>query len=204
MSPSVDVGSTVRFGLPAAPSGLCLVQDLLNTRALHVTSGHGFPDLLAETSTASPWLNGALATWSRQTGRPAPAVSLTDKDLRDLRRHRDHLHAWVTDPTADGPELAARVLVRPASSTVTYEVGQGTADGVLSLVYLELLLAGQTDRLARLKTCANSPCGAAFYDTSRNGSRVWHDVKTCGNVVNLRASRTRQRRGRAASVETPS
>ncbi|MEA5365288.1 CGNR zinc finger domain-containing protein [Amycolatopsis sp., V23-08] len=48
--------------------------------------------------------------------------------------------------------------------------------------------------MARFRTCAKAPCGAAFYDTSRSGSRVWHDVKTCGNVVNLRASRSRQKK----------
>ncbi|WIX82772.1 CGNR zinc finger domain-containing protein [Amycolatopsis carbonis] len=28
----------------------------------------------------------------------------------------------------------------------------------------------------------------------RNNSRVWHDVKVCGNIANLRASRARRRR----------
>ena len=36
---------------------------------------------------------------------------------------------------------------------------------------------------------------AAFYDESRNSSRVWHDVKVCGNPVNARASRARRRAG---------
>ena len=37
--------------------------------------------------------------------------------------------------------------------------------------------------------------GFAFYDRSRNNGRVWHDVHTCGNVANLRASRARRRAG---------
>ncbi|NUR09393.1 MAG: CGNR zinc finger domain-containing protein, partial [Nocardioidaceae bacterium] len=45
----------------------------------------------------------------------------------------------------------------------------------------------------RLKTCRGRGCPCAFYDASRNNSRVWHDVHTCGNVANLRASRTRRR-----------
>ncbi|GMA87986.1 hypothetical protein GCM10025868_32360 [Angustibacter aerolatus] len=40
--------------------------------------------------------------------------------------------------------------------------------------------------------CANPECGAAFYDGSPNASRRWHDVRTCGNVANLRASRARR------------
>jgi predicted RNA-binding Zn ribbon-like protein len=47
---------------------------------------------------------------------------------------------------------------------------------------------------ARLKTCKNDLCRAAFYDRSRNNSGVWHDVRTCGNAANLRASRERGRK----------
>ncbi|MFF1285457.1 CGNR zinc finger domain-containing protein [Streptomyces sp. NPDC058299] len=43
-----------------------------------------------------------------------------------------------------------------------------------------------------MKTCRNPACGEAFYDRSRNGTRVWHDMKTCGNALNLRASRARR------------
>jgi predicted RNA-binding Zn ribbon-like protein len=32
-----------------------------------------------------------------------------------------------------------------------------------------------------------------FYDSSPNRSRAWHNTKTCGNVSNLRASRSRRR-----------
>ena len=45
----------------------------------------------------------------------------------------------------------------------------------------------------RLKLCHNADCRAAFFDTSRNNSGVWHDVSTCGNTANLRAFRERKR-----------
>jgi predicted RNA-binding Zn ribbon-like protein len=32
-----------------------------------------------------------------------------------------------------------------------------------------------------------------FYDNSKNQSRVWHNTSDCGNLVNLRAARARQR-----------
>jgi len=49
------------------------------------------------------------------------------------------------------------------------------------------LLAQQRGQWPRFKTCQFDACGIAFYDSSRNASRVWHDVSTCGNQTNLRA-----------------
>ena len=36
-----------------------------------------------------------------------------------------------------------------------------------------------------------------FHDQSKNKSRAWHDVSTCGNKANVRAYRQRQREGAA-------
>jgi predicted RNA-binding Zn ribbon-like protein len=44
-----------------------------------------------------------------------------------------------------------------------------------------------------MRLCRNPTCRAAFYDRSKNNSAVWHDVKACGNAINLRASRARRR-----------
>ncbi|MFI9385853.1 CGNR zinc finger domain-containing protein [Kutzneria sp. NPDC052558] len=44
-----------------------------------------------------------------------------------------------------------------------------------------------------MKLCRNESCPAVFHDTSRNGSRIWHDVSTCGNAANVRAHRARNR-----------
>ncbi|MEV0074298.1 CGNR zinc finger domain-containing protein [Amycolatopsis sp. NPDC050768] len=54
--------------------------------------------------------------------------------------------------------------------------------------------AGRLDEWRSLKICRSSACPIAFYDRSRNNSRVWHDVTVCGNIANLRASRARRRR----------
>ncbi|MGY3230346.1 putative RNA-binding Zn ribbon-like protein [Luteibacter sp. HA06] len=34
----------------------------------------------------------------------------------------------------------------------------------------------------------------AFQNRSKNASAVWHDVRVCGNAINLRASRARHRK----------
>jgi predicted RNA-binding Zn ribbon-like protein len=51
----------------------------------------------------------------------------------------------------------------------------------------ELLTEG---KLERIKECPGPDgCGWLFLDTSRNGSRHWCDMKTCGNVAKVRRFR---------------
>jgi predicted RNA-binding Zn ribbon-like protein len=47
--------------------------------------------------------------------------------------------------------------------------------------------AGTSDRLKLCKSC-----GHAFYDTSKNRSRIWCDMTTCGSQEKARAYRQRQ------------
>nr|BFE77329.1 hypothetical protein GCM10020092_106300 [Actinoplanes digitatis] len=70
--------------------------------------------------------------------------------------------------------------------------GRGTR-WLASALWAETLLAQQAGLWSRLKLCHNIDCRAAFFDTSRNNSGVWHDVSTCGNTANLRAFRERKR-----------
>jgi predicted RNA-binding Zn ribbon-like protein len=47
-----------------------------------------------------------------------------------------------------------------------------------------------TGKLERIKECPGPDgCGWLFLDTSRNGSRHWCDMKTCGNVAKVRRFR---------------
>lgn len=177
-----------RLGVDDAPAGLVLVQDLLNTAPM---PAFDVPDLLEEEGPAQAWLTAALEVWGARTDQTAPVLELHGSGLADLRDGRARTRAWLS---GDDVDLGAQpVLVRTVGRRATYAPGADGARGVLGLVAAELLLAARDGSLARLKTCANPACGAAFYDLSRNSSRVWHDVKTCGNVTNLRASRARRR-----------
>jgi hypothetical protein len=180
------VSSTTRLQLVPAPTGLRLVQDLVNTVGY---TNFSIPDLLAEHGPANEWLDGALRGWSERTGIATAPMKLSASDLEPLRRGRDELRRWLAGGRAD---LSARTVNLTITQTGYRPDGDG-AGALLDLVYAELLIARHTGTLKRLKTCANTGCGAAFYDGSVNVSRVWHDVKTCGNVANLRASRERRR-----------
>ena len=60
-----------------------------------------------------------------------------------------------------------------------------------SAVCAELLLAQQDNTLRRLKLCRNPVCRAAFYDQSKNGSKIWHDMARCGTPLHVREYRKR-------------
>ncbi|MEX2314914.1 MAG: ABATE domain-containing protein [Thermomicrobiales bacterium] len=58
---------------------------------------------------------------------------------------------------------------------------------------VDLLLTG--DR-RRLRECAAADCGWLFYDTSRNQSRRWCSMQSCGNRAKVQQFRERRRDGR--------
>jgi predicted RNA-binding Zn ribbon-like protein len=179
-----------RYGLATAPGGLGLVQDFLNTVAI---KEYG-PDLLADVALAERWSADTARMWSAQRGVPTEAPPLTEADLPKLRGLRDTIARLVQGEQIDGSAAAAvsasfavvdnQVRLQPAGSGWRW---------LASLVWAEILLSQQADTWRRLKQCRRHGCDSTFYDRSKNNSGVWHDVKTCGNVANLRASRARRR-----------
>lgn len=210
--------ATTRYGLDAAPDGLALVHDFLNTAA----SGRPRqPDLLSDPSLATEWMSEALTAWARQWSAPVldgvEFDMLSERDLTVLRRARDELVASLRAQHLDGsgaPEAhGARVGLTDLHIAV--EAGFGP-DGtvhfrpkgrgwkmLLGLVALEIRRAQDAGAWPRLKSCKNDRCRGVFYDRSRNNSGVWHDVRTCGNAANLRASRARRRTAGEQSAVKP-
>lgn len=192
-----------RYRVRQAPAGLALVQELINTRAIREYA----PDLLADRETAERWLTGAAGEWARIHGLDSPDCALSPSDpraLRDLRESFERLltttaPASVTDPApgaaprpASGRGMTVRLAPDEAGQVRLLPVGRGRG-WLESALWSETLLAQRAGTWPRLKICRNSVCGSAFYDTSRNNSGVWHDVRVCGNAANLRASRQRKR-----------
>jgi predicted RNA-binding Zn ribbon-like protein len=186
---AADLTGTGRLGLEPAPGGLSIAQDLLNTASVPTS---GVADLLDDAAAARRSLVASVRLWAEQTGSDAPALELAEADLAALRALRAELRRWLAVP-AETARHETTITVDLRAGDVAYQPGGGGADRIAGLVATELLIASRTGRLRRLKTCANHACGAAFYDGSPNASRVWHDVRTCGNAANLRASRARRR-----------
>jgi predicted RNA-binding Zn ribbon-like protein len=193
--------ATGRLRLPGgrAPGGLFLVQELVNTSLRRPSDTPRLADLLDEPESAAAWLSRALERWAEATGQPVPELSLAAGDLAPLREVREAVRALAgagdPDPasTARLADLAVALGLR-ADGQVTYGPAGPGWRGVAGLVMAEILLAQQRGQWPRFKTCPFDVCGIAFYDSSRNASRVWHDVSTCGNQTNLRAYRARLRR----------
>jgi predicted RNA-binding Zn ribbon-like protein len=52
-----------------------------------------------------------------------------------------------------------------------------------------------SQELKRVKKCADERCGWLFFDTSRNHSRRWCSMESCGNRAKARRHYERQRAG---------
>ncbi|MEU4238973.1 CGNR zinc finger domain-containing protein [Actinoplanes sp. NPDC026619] len=187
--------ASARHGVREAPAGLALVQELLNTRA----TMHYGSDLLVMADDAQRWLSEAIATWSRVSGLPAPTLLISSSDLRSLRRLRTTFENVILAAGNEGLDGALPPADVPVSLVPDADgwvrmvpTGRGTR-WLASALWAEALLAQQAGLWPRLKLCHNGDCRAAFFDTSRNNSGVWHDVSTCGNTANLRAFRERKR-----------
>ncbi|BBX64412.1 hypothetical protein MSAS_35860 [Mycobacterium saskatchewanense] len=187
-----------RYGIAPAPGGLGLVQDFLNTAG---AEGYG-PDLLGDTGLAGDWAAGAVAAWSQSRGVEARPPTLDEADLARLRSLRTTIGAIIAGrPPSDAETRGVAASFVLAGTEVRLQPGGRDWRWLASALWGEILLSQQAGTWRRLKQCRNHRCGVTFYDRSKNNSGVWHDVKTCGNVANLRASRAR-RRGRGRGAES--
>lgn len=179
-----------------APGGLGFVQDLLNTASLGKPRQ---PDLLESVDTAEQWLRSSLATLgSIDSSAPSAPCPLDARGLGRLRSLRDDLRAALATGHADEPSAAVAAPSIETTAAIRLDAGgarlhaRGKGVELLrSYVMIQLAAATYADTMRRLKVCANPRCRGAFYDRSKNCSRLWHDVTTCGNTQNVRAYRAR-------------
>jgi predicted RNA-binding Zn ribbon-like protein len=78
--------------------------------------------------------------------------------------------AWTLNADGASLDAALRPLVESAVSLLT------------------------SPRLARLRRCGNSTCYWLFIDETKNCSRRWCEMASCGNLMKVRRHRARQRR----------
>ncbi len=117
--------------------------------------------------------------WCRERGqRPG--------DLGAARRLRDGLRAVLVGTTARLPPLAVPVVKGPGG------IDLAPADLPQGVLATAVALTIASD-WSRVKLCLADDCLEAFYDRSRNRSRVWCDMADCGNLAKVRGYRTRER-----------
>jgi len=78
-------------------------------------------------------------------------------------------YRWSLDPSAAELDAAMQPLVESAASLLT------------------------SAKLERLRRCGNSTCYWLFIDETRNHSRRWCEMASCGNVLKVRRHREKSR-----------
>ncbi|RQS22542.1 ABATE domain-containing protein [Burkholderia sp. Bp8998] len=149
-----------------------------------------------------------LLAWCREQARvpaglaDACRVQVTEKGgepamlahalaLREALYRLFHAQAERREPQADDlarlggflAEAAPRVVLARIDGGYAWRIGDAgaTLAGLLSPVLWSAtdLLGGA--RLAKVKRCANDACQWLFIDDSKNGSRRWCSMSSCGN-----------------------
>ncbi|NEW39368.1 CGNR zinc finger domain-containing protein [Nocardia cyriacigeorgica] len=156
---------------PRPHLGEPLALDLLNTRWI----ADGPQDLLTDVAGLRIWLESAgLADRARVDTATLDAV----------RTARAAIYETVCHGTRDAlNEVLDRGRIRRTLS----ESGPDDAPEVTDPVWLPGWLAAD-DLLSllakapdRIRQCAHPECVLFFYDTSKNGTRRWHSMASCGN-----------------------
>ena len=116
-------------------------------------------------------------------------------------------------PASEPLELVEREVRRAWSERRLVRTTQGyrwispesaRLDGVipeLAIAASELLTGPDRERVRICEATALDGCGWLFLDTSKNGTRRWCEMATCGNRYKARRHYARVRGGRAASRE---
>jgi predicted RNA-binding Zn ribbon-like protein len=185
-------------GSPAAPFPLELVRAFVNTDD---------PD--AGDALASP---DAAAAWLLETGLLPPAA-LDTESLARLRAARAAFARLLAgngdgraqaqtglDAVAAGVRL--RAVAREGGGLGLAPVGDGV-EAAIGRLLVVAVTATANGTWERLKACRDPSCRWAFYDRSRNRSRAWCDMATCGNRAKVRAYRRRRSRSGRALPAAP-
>lgn len=155
---------------PRPHLGEPLALDLLNTRYI---TAEGPQDLLIDTD--------GLAAWLADNDLPLPADEQT---LRAVVTAREAILRTVRGESSD--ELNAVLDHGRIRRTLT-ATGPADTPDVRHPEWLPAWLAADNllkllaDAPDRIKQCAHPNCVLWFHDTSKNGTRRWHSMATCGN-----------------------
>jgi predicted RNA-binding Zn ribbon-like protein len=173
----------------AAPGRLVVIQELANS--FDVRRGR---DDLAGPRDAAGWL--------RARGMLGPRLAVTAEDLARLHGLREALRRMCL--ANNGAELSGADIdtlnavvrdsdIRPAFTVhgVDLDVMSSGAMRALGQIVGIVYEAIRDGTWGRLKACPEDACNYTFYDTSRNGSRVWCSMAGCGSKVKMRAYRAR-------------
>jgi predicted RNA-binding Zn ribbon-like protein len=182
---------------------LQLIEDLVNTRFVDAGT-----DELGSVDELASWLQARheLPKGARLTATDLERVVVVREGLRAvIARNNAGEHAGVDavpDAVLPGalerlaavaPELSLVLDVAADPPALVPRPGAGAVDAVLARLLAAVAVAVADGRWKRMKACGQPGCRWAYFDSSRNTSRSWCDMTTCGNRAKARAFRERQR-----------
>jgi predicted RNA-binding Zn ribbon-like protein len=167
-----------------------LVQDFVNSREIRpVVEDLGTPERLAD------WLGarGLLEAGTRITKGELTEALRVREALRDVLSakvgHDVDLAAATAEIDAAARRAGLELRFDPTCPRVEPTVGgvRGAIGRILVEVYDEMV-----DGIwERMKACKADDCRWAFLDTSKNKSRAWCSMESCGNRAKANAYRQR-------------
>jgi predicted RNA-binding Zn ribbon-like protein len=170
-----------------------LIEDFVNT--LHMDPGPPYEDVLATPEQLGDWFR-ARGLLGDEPVAPADVESATR--LREALRtlllanngvEVDAARAWRE---VDDAARRARVELRfSGEGEPLYTPAAPRVDGALGQVVAAVHEAIAEERWSRLKACRARDCEWAFDDTTKNRSRAWCSMRSCGNREKARAFRRR-------------
>jgi predicted RNA-binding Zn ribbon-like protein len=213
--PPVEPPSAAEHDFDFTGGRLCL--DFANTvgsrgRASLTDYLRGYGDLLAWVRQAEAIDRSTLERLTREAAaRPSEAAAALGrlKEIRELlyrvlaaagRGEQSSAAEIEQLNLALGAALAhARLVPSGPGFAWGWEVSEADFEAPIRPVLHDLaeLLTGED--LSLLRVCAWDPCAWLFVDTTRNRSRQWCDMKTCGNRA--KARRHYERRKKAGSMD---
>ncbi|WP_194814409.1 CGNR zinc finger domain-containing protein [Nocardia sp. XZ_19_385] len=154
---------------PRPHLGEPLALDLLNTRWI----ANGPQDLLTDVAGLEIWLTTAGIT-APADERTLEAVLAARSAIYDTVQHADH--TALNEILEHG--RIRRLLTESGPAGIPDVADAAWLPGWLAADNLLQLLERAPDRV---RQCAHPQCVLFFFDTSKNGTRRWHSMATCGN-----------------------
>jgi predicted RNA-binding Zn ribbon-like protein len=184
--------------------------DFLNTRP--VMNGHpveqleGFDDLVRWMARAGRLDTRSSADAAKRWGDTAEGARIAERarGFRETLRHMAEGIVRERGIAAEGP-AAINFILAENEGTLRLERHGGAfrtrfaAKPTHAISLLGNLAEAATDLLGSrdprlIRKCGNPDCVLFFYDATRNHRRQWCAMKTCGNLMKVRAFRKRHRK----------
>lgn len=150
---------------------------------------------------------GLLSAWLVDHGMLTGGARVDPADHARALRFRETVRDLALSNA--GPELDTNLitsfneLIAPTRLVMRLE-GDGSAvllghgsnlDRALGRLLGSMYAAMIDGTWQRLKACSNDACRWLYFDSSKNRSKKWCSMESCGNVINARAYRERRREG---------